>query len=222
MQIAGFVKNSFVDYPGLIAAVVFVPGCNMDCWYCHNRRLWKEGALIEPETVDTFLESHKGFIDGVVISGGEPTLQKGLETFIGKVREKGYRVKLDTNGTKPNVVKSLMGMTDYIAMDIKAPPGGIDRVVSYGMDETPIWQTADLLMQSEADYEFRTTFMPLLSEADIEKIARRIKGAKRYALQQYRKTDSIKVQPEPHDADVLRRAAAAAEAYVNQVVIRGI
>ena len=222
MQIAGFVKNSFVDYPGLIAAVVFVPGCNMDCWYCHNKRLWKESELIEPAAVDAFLESHIGFIDGVVISGGEPTLQKGLETFIGKIRDKGYRVKLDTNGTKPDVVKSLMSMTDYIAMDIKAPPGGLDRVVSYGMDEAPIWRTADLLMQSNKDYEFRTTFMPLLSEADIEAIARRIKGAKRYALQQYRKTDSVKVQPEPHGADVLKRAAAAVEAYVDQVVVRGI
>ncbi|MGI5850042.1 MAG: anaerobic ribonucleoside-triphosphate reductase activating protein [Christensenellales bacterium] len=222
MQIAGFIKNSFVDYPGLIAAVVFVPGCNMDCWYCHNKHLLKSQNLIDPEVINSFLDTHKGFIDGVVISGGEPTLQSGIEDFIKKVRDKGYRVKLDTNGTRPKVIKRLIGLTDYIAMDTKAPPGGLHRVVSFKMDESPIWQTADILMDSGVDYEFRTTFMPFLNEKDIVRIAKRISGSKRYALQQYRKTDGQSIQPEPHSADTLNRAAKAASKYVCNVVVRGI
>jgi pyruvate formate lyase activating enzyme len=222
MRFAGLVKNSFLDFPGYIAAVVFVPGCNMDCWYCHNKHLWKSESLLRGEEIEGFLESHKGFLDGVVISGGEPALQDGLEGFIKGVKALGYLVKLDSNGTKPDIVKKLLPLLDYIAVDIKAPPGDISRVVSWDMDDSPIWETADLLIGSGADYEFRTTMMPLLDIEDIEKIAKRIKGAKRYALQQYRKTESVNLQPEPHGPDYIKKAAEAAKEYVGEVVIRGI
>ncbi len=222
MQFAGFVKNSFVDYPGLIATVVFTPGCNMDCWYCHNRHLWKSENIVDPKELDAFLKSHLEFIDGVVISGGEPTLQSGLEDFIKSAAGLGYKVKLDTNGTKPEIVKKLLPLLDYIAMDLKAPPGEMRRVVSYDMDETPLWETADMLMDSMVDYEFRTTFMPLLETHDIESIAKRIQGAKKYALQQYRKTENVGIEPEPHKKETLIKAAQMAEKYVEEVVTRGI
>lgn len=222
MQIAGFIKNSFVDFPGNIASVVFVPGCNMDCWYCHNKHLWKSENLLDEAEIDAFLEKHKGFIDGVVISGGEPTLQRDLGQFIKRVKSKGYRVKLDTNGLKPDVVKNLLPYIDYVAMDIKAPPGEISRVVSFGLDESLIWQSADMLMHSGIDYEFRTTFMPLLDIDDITSIVKRIKGAKKYALQQYRKIDSKDIQPEPHKPDVVKQAAEVARVYIKNVVVRGI
>ncbi len=125
MQIAGFVKNSFVDYPGHIAAVVFVPGCNMDCWYCHNRPLWNAAKLIDPSEAEAFIEKRRGFLSGVVISGGEPTLQSGLEQFIERMRALGLHVKLDTNGLLPEVIEKLIKKVDYIALDLKAPPGEI-------------------------------------------------------------------------------------------------
>ncbi len=222
MQIAGFVKNSFLDYPGHIAAVVFVPGCNMDCWYCHNRSLWKKENLIDPTFVEDYLQKRRRFLDGVVISGGEPTLQYDLADFIRRVRDMGYLIKLDTNGLKPGIVASLLGDVDYVAMDLKAPPGELHRVVTFELDDTPIWQTAELLMASGVDYEFRTTFMPFLSVDDIAAIARRVRGAQRYFIQQYRRTESIAIQPDPHRKDTIKKAAEAAQEFIPNTSVRGI
>ncbi len=222
MQIAGFAKNSFLDYPGHIAAVVFVPGCNMDCWYCHNRSLWKARNLIHQAYVLDYLDKRRRFLDGVVISGGEPTLQKDIGDFIKRVHEMGFLVKLDTNGLKPDVVAALLDSVDYVAMDLKAPPGQLHRVVSNELDDAPIWQTADLLMGSAVNYEFRTTFMPLLAIEDIAAIARRVIGAKRYIIQQYRKSESIAPQPDPHSTDTIKKAAEAAREFIADVTIRGL
>lgn len=222
MQIAGFTKNSFLDYPGHIAAVVFVPGCNMDCWYCHNRSLWTAKNLIHQAYVEDYLQKRRQFLDGVVISGGEPTLQKDLPVFIRRVREMGYLVKLDTNGLKPGVTASLLDDVNYVAMDLKAPPGQLHRVVTSDLDDAPIWQTAELLMSSGIDYEFRTTFMPLLTVDDIADIARRVKGAKRYIIQQYRRPEGIAIQPEPHSAETIKKAAEAARAFISDVTVRGL
>jgi len=222
MDIAGHIKNSFLDFPGLISTVLFVPGCNMDCWYCHNKPLWREDNLLDPADIEAFLLSRKGFIDGVVISGGEPTLQPDLKEYIAYIKNLGYRVKLDTNGLKPDVVRGVMGDVDYIAMDIKAPPGQISRVVSFDIDEEKIWESADMLMAGDTDYEFRTTMMPLLTVDDIRRIAQRIKGAKKYALQQYRKTDEQGLYPEPLSESIVREAAKAAGKYIDDVIVRGI
>ena len=162
MEIAGFIKNSFLDFPGKIAAVLFTPGCNMDCWYCHNRQLWAEQKRIDADEIDQFLDSHKGFIDGVVISGGEPTLQPDLVSYIRYLKDKGYLVKLDTNGLRPDVLARALPLLDYVAMDLKAPRGELSRVVSFDVDETLLDQSAALLMTQAADYEFRTTVMPML------------------------------------------------------------
>ncbi|MFA5675520.1 MAG: anaerobic ribonucleoside-triphosphate reductase activating protein [Christensenellales bacterium] len=222
MQIAGFVKNSFVDYPGLIAAVVFVPGCNMDCWYCHNKSLWDAAKLLDTSEVLGFLKKRAGFIDGVVISGGEPTLQANLIPFIKKVKDLGYLIKLDTNGLLPQVVEKALMLTDYIALDIKAPPGQLSRVVSFDLDDSPIWRTADLLLSGAVEHEFRTTFIPLLGVDDISAIARRLQGAEKYVLQQYRKPKSVALQPDPHTAGAIKEAAKTAEGYVKRVIIRGL
>ncbi len=228
MRIAGFLKNSFVDYPGNIASVVFVPGCNMDCWYCHNRHLWQTEEQVQMSEIDAFLDKRAGFIDGVVITGGEPTLQNGLLAFIQHVKAKGYKVKLDTNGLRPDVIEQVLDDIDYIAMDIKAPPGEISSVVSFDIDEDKIWQSAQLIMNSDVDYEFRTTMMPLLKVADIEKIAERLSGAKRYALQQYRiskpKGDikHVAIELAPLGSAVIKEAAKAAESFLDNVIVRGI
>ncbi len=221
MQIAGLVKNSFVDYPGHIAAAVFVPGCNMDCWYCHNRALWERGELIDEEEVAAFLMKRRGFLDGVVVSGGEPSLQSDLPLFVRRLKDMGYLVKLDTNGLKPEVVEKLLPQLDYIALDLKAPPGELRKVVSFDISDEPIWRTAEMVMQSGVDYEFRTTVMPLLTVDDVEAIAKRVAGAKRLALQQYRRVEG-RICPDPHKPETIRKAAEAASKHVKDVIVRGL
>ena len=221
MQIAGLVKNSFVDYPGHIAAAVFVPGCNMDCWYCHNRALWERGELLDEEEVVAFLMKRRGFLDGVVVSGGEPSLQSDLKLFVRRLKDMGYLVKLDTNGLKPKVVEELLPEIDYIALDLKAPPGELSKVVSFDISDEPIWRTAQMIMQSGVGYEFRTTMMPLLTVDDVETIARRVSGAQRYALQQYRRVEG-RICPDPLHAEIIRKAAEAASKHVQNVIVRGL
>ncbi len=133
----------------------------------------------------------------------------------------GYRVKLDTNGLRPEAVAELLPEIDYIAMDIKTPPGQLFRVASFPADDRPIWRTAEMIMGSGIDYEFRTTMMPLLTADDVAAIAQRIAGAKRYALQQYRKVEG-RVCPEPLKPEDIKKAAEAASKYIQNVIIRGL
>lgn len=189
MKIAGFHKNSFVDYPGEIAAVVFTPGCNFDCYYCHNRSLLRTEAahnLIPDKDVLSFLKGRISFLDAVVITGGEPTLQPDLIPFMGRLKAMGFKVKLDTNGTHPEVVENLVQqkLLDYIAMDIKAPFSKYKDICGNDQYLEAIEQSIDYLLNCGVDYEFRTTFSPRLTEEDILTIAERIKGAKLYVLQQ--------------------------------------
>ncbi|MBN1867998.1 anaerobic ribonucleoside-triphosphate reductase activating protein [Candidatus Sumerlaeota bacterium] len=197
MRIAGFEKCSLVDYPGKMAAVVFTPGCNMDCFYCHNRWIVSAGAdfcAYDPEQVLEFLDTRNGLLDGVVITGGEPTLQPGLEEFIGRVRDLGYPVKLDTNGTNPARLGRLIerGLVDYVAMDLKAPLDSNGSHCDYeslcgsGIDLEAVEASVRLLLQGWVEYEFRTTVAPQLGRDDLMAIARSIRGARRYVLQQYR------------------------------------
>ena len=179
-------------------------------------------ASVKQNEIDEFLIKRRGFIDGVVITGGEPTLQQGLEAFIRHVKKMGYLVKLDTNGLRPDVLTRVLPHIDYIAMDIKTPPGEISRVVSFDVDEDLIWRSAELIMKEAADYEFRTTLMPLLSTDDISRIAQRIKGAKKYALQQYRKTGLVGAMPAPLGTDAIGQAADAAGEFIENVIVRGI
>lgn len=192
MKFAGFLKNSFVDYPKEIAAVVFTLGCNFNCWYCHNRGIidkekYNKPLIDESEVLD-FLQSRKGFIDGLVISGGEPTLYgEELKEFIKKVKNLGLKVKLDTNGTNPNFVKNLIDekLIDFVAMDVKTVPEKYESIIGKKINLENIKKSINLLMQSNIDYEFRTTFAPDISVDDIVKIAEMIKGAKSFVLQKY-------------------------------------
>ena len=190
MKINGLQKNSFVDYPGKISAVLFTPGCNMDCFYCHNRLLLDSSyeKIITSDEVLSFLQSRKGFLDGVVVSGGEPTLQKGLLPFLRSVKSLGYPIKLDTNGTNPDVVENLLdkGLLDYIAMDFKAPLQKYKEICRTEVDLGNILRSVDLLINSGIDYEFRTTLAQGLDLGDIMEIAKEISGAKCYVLQRCR------------------------------------
>lgn len=217
MVIAGFSPNSCVDYPKNIAAVVFLPGCNFDCWYCHNRDLI-EGRFSPLDVIEVLekIEKRKGFLDGVVITGGEPLLTplSEIKWFIGKIKEKGLLVKLDTNGTKPNELLELLPLLDYVAMDIKAPIGQYNIITPLreGQEES-IRKSIEILMNCSIEYEFRTTFDPNLTKDDIKSIAKMIKGAKAYNLQQINipKThEEIKTR----SSDYLRECALLASEYV--------
>lgn len=187
MKIAGVRVNSFVDYPKNIAYVVFTRGCNMDCWYCHNRNILGEGDDTPQEEVLKDIAKRKGFIDAVVISGGEPTLYDDVIDFARSCKDMGLKVKLDTNGTNPDRVDLLIKskLVDYIAMDIKAPFSKYVKVTGRDNDIEKIKKSIEIIRGADIDYEFRTTFSPDLTAEDIVEIAMYIKDAKAYYIQQF-------------------------------------
>lgn len=225
MEIAGFIVNSFVDYPGNIASVVFTPGCNMNCWYCHNRDIISETkGGYDQDLILAEIERRKGFIDGVVITGGEPTLQKDLLAFAEKVKNLGLKVKLDTNGTNCAVIRKMVKekLVDYIAMDIKAPFEKYNKVtIIKDIDE--IKKSVQYIMQSGVDYEFRTTFAPNLTAEDILEICKNIAGAKNFALQGYRAPHYIdEKKAPPHKNSLFEEVKKSAQGMVENFIIRNI
>ena len=190
-QIAGVQKTTLLDYPSKVAAIVFTQGCNFRCGYCHNPDLleYKNSAKnISPENFFEFLKKRQGKLDGVVITGGEPTLQPELYDFIIKIKELNFCVKLDTNGTNPEIINKLLlnNLLDYIAMDIKAPLDKYQQITSAKVNLDNIKKSINLILNSKIDYEFRTTVIKSqLSFDDFESIGKIIKGAKKYYLQKF-------------------------------------
>jgi pyruvate formate lyase activating enzyme len=190
MILAGLQKNSFIDYPGRISCVLFTTGCNFICPYCHNARLARGEypARLELADVIDFLKSRRGMLDGVAITGGEPTLERGLVDLCRAVKAQGYPVKLDTNGSRPEVLRRLVDqrLVDYIAMDIKAP---LDRYLPFCRDpqiQERLTDSIRIVMQYAPAYEFRTTCAkPFVTAAAVETIARTIAGATGYVLQPF-------------------------------------
>lgn len=188
MQIGGVQKTSLLDYPDKISAIVFTKGCNLRCGYCHNPELivmtkepvWTTAGFFE------FLNSRKGKLDGVVITGGEPCLQSGLIDFIKRIKEIGFLVKLDTNGTFPETLRLALPYLDYIAMDIKAPPDKYSEITRVNINIKDIEKSINLIMSSNIDYEFRTTVVKeQLTFEDFDKIGDFIIGAEKYYLQKF-------------------------------------
>lgn len=196
MQIVGQQKTSFIDYPDKICTVYFAPGCNFRCSYCHNAPLVKgEGSVISPEEIALFLEERKKYIDGVCISGGEPTLQRNLPQWVESIKEKGFLVKLDTNGSNPKMLRELIdkNLLDYIAMDIKAPWHKYEKVAGVPVNIKGIRKSVEIIRNREDfDYEFRTTVCKeLLSIKDILEMGKSLQGSKRYILQNFRDTKTV-------------------------------
>ena len=176
MKIVGFEKSSLIDYPGKISAVVFTQGCNFRCSYCHNPQLVYPHLFTQLLSIDgifEFLEIRKKLLDAVTISGGEPTLQRGLIPFIERIKNMGFLVKLDTNGSMPDILKEILtnGLIDFVAMDIKAPFEKYDRVCDVGVCIIKIKESIRMIEASGISFQFRTTYdTDLLEDRDLQEI----------------------------------------------------
>jgi len=229
MKIGGLQKVSLIDYPGLICATVFLQGCNFRCSYCHNPELVNpqlfSPCLKEKEVLD-FLKTRRGKLDGVTITGGEPTIQDDLVFFIKKVKQMGFVVKLDTNGSRPQVIKALLDekLLDFIAMDVKGPLEKYESIVCIMLDIKRIEESIKIILKSKIPHEFRTTILPSqLTLKDVSKIAKLIAGAKRYALQKFMpgKTLNDKFGEEKnYSEDELEKMKKRLEKEISSVVVR--
>lgn len=249
MKIHGLQKTTLLDYPGHVAATLFTGGCNFRCPFCHNGDLvLNPGGQpeIPVEEIMAFLKKRQGILDGVCITGGEPTLQPDLEEFIREVRGLGYRIKLDTNGYRPEVLARLLeeNLLDYVAMDIKASKGkyaktvGLDRDLSTddtGFSIKPIENSVEILKGSNIDYEFRTTVVKgIHSIEEFEEIGEWIVGCKAYYLQGFQENENVLAARMQESVTVdsarlvsfsrseMEQMAGLAGKYVERVVIRGV
>lgn len=196
MEIKGFVGISLSDWDGKVSSVLFLPNCNLRCPFCYNKNLVlnpEKMPTIPEQRVENYLKSNTNWIDGVVITGGEPTLHQNLPRLCEKMKEIGFRVKLDTNGTNPAATRGLIDkqLIDYIALDVKAPLTIEKYSRACGLDAKPIMdgvkETIQLLLDGAIEYEFRTTVVPTLHEIeDVEEICQAIEGCKKYALQNFK------------------------------------
>ncbi len=228
-MIKGLQKLTLLDYPGQIAATVFLGGCNMRCPFCHNASLVipeKQGATMPDEEFFSFLESRKGKIRAVCISGGEPTLYPGLYEFTERIKSMGYLVKLDTNGTHPEILSALLadGLLDYVAMDIKNSPFRYGETVGIqGFDIEPVSESAALLMRSGADFEFRTTVCrELHAEEDIRNIGMWLSGDEKFFLQSFKDSgDLIGSGFTAYTSDEMLRLTSIIKEYIPRAEKRG-
>jgi pyruvate formate lyase activating enzyme len=229
MKICGLNKTTLLDYPGYVAATVFVGGCNFRCPFCHNGDLVlcsNELSGYREEEIFAFLKKRKNVLEGVCVTGGEPTLYKELPKFIEKIKELGYKVKLDTNGSNPGMLKELVKekLVDYIAMDIKAPVYNYDKVCGVLVDVEKIKESVEFLKANSVPYEFRTTLVKELhSKEDVLEIGKWILGAENYYLQSYQETDkNLSYGFLPIEKDEIKVFKEELKKYVKNVNIRGV
>ncbi|MBU1160653.1 anaerobic ribonucleoside-triphosphate reductase activating protein [Patescibacteria group bacterium] len=231
MLIGGLQKFSVLDYPGHISAIIFTKGCNFKCQFCYNPMLVypskKDHTLILENDLFYFLKKRIGKLDSVVITGGEPTVQQDLPKFIQKIKKLNYLVKLDTNGTNPEMLKNLIqkNLINYIAMDIKAPLEKYNQITGVEVDFNKIQKSIKIIMQSNLPYEFRTTVVPKFLDAeDIKKIGELIQGAKKWFLQNFKSnTDLVNKKLENKSAFLNKKMKEMCEVgkqYVRQCGLR--
>lgn len=230
MRIHGFQKTTLLDYPGHLAATIFLGGCNFLCPFCHNASLVlfpDSLPAIPKEEVLSTLKKRKGILEGVCITGGEPTLESGLTDFIKEIKDLGYLVKLDTNGSNPVILRKLLskGLLDYVAMDVKnSPEKYSDTIGKKNFPLKNISESIHLLLTGSVDYEFRTTVTRELHvPSDFILIGEWIKGARAYYLQSYKESEDV-ISPGFHgytkeELDDIRRLLLP---YVSKVEVRGV
>lgn len=227
MKISGLQKLTLLDFPERVACTVFTFGCNFRCPFCHNASLVEGPApeAVSEEEFFSYLSKRKGVLDGVAITGGEPTLQADLENFIRKIKDMGFAVKLDTNGTRPEIISDLIekNLVDYFAMDIKNSPEKYDFTAGAKVDMEKIKESISLLINRAPGYEFRTTVVKgFHEEKDFDEIGKLIYGAKKYFLQKF--TDSGALLGEVDGAcsdEEMEAFALRAQKYIPSACIRG-
>ena len=227
IKIGGYQKLTLLDYPGKLAATVFLGGCNFRCPFCHNSELFEPEDNYPEEEVLNMIRKRATRIEGVAITGGEPTLQAGLADFMRAVKEMGLSVKLDSNGYRPEVLRSLYseGLIDYLAMDIKSSPEHYAEVAGLpSIDMSRIYESVDLIRSSGVPYEFRTTVVPELhEESDFEAIGRWLAGPSPYFLQGYKDSARVynRIYSQP-TAELMERICGIVKPYLPNAQIRGI
>lgn len=231
MNIIGLQKLSLLDYPTKVSCTIFTAGCNMRCPFCHNASLVLPERMsedfISPDEVLSFLDKRKKVLDGVCISGGEPLMQKDIGDFLRKVKNLGYLIKLDTNGTFPKMIEQLVeeGLVDYIAMDIKNSPAKYGETVGIKLfDTTLVKESAQYLLSGTVDYEFRTTVVkPLHEDEDFVAIGEWLKGAKQYYLQSFVDSgDLIGIGMSGYDKEKMEHFQQILSKNIPNTKIRGI
>ena len=227
MTINGLLKLTLLDFPGKCACTVFFAGCNFRCPFCHNASLVRgEGENISEEEFFRFLSKREGVLDGVAITGGEPLMERDIVPFIKRIKEMGFEVKLDTNGSFPKKLKELVseGLVDYVAMDIKSSPEGYERAAGCPVNMDNVRESVEFLLSDAVDYEFRTTVATgAVLKEDMEGIGEFIKGAKRYYLQAF--VDSGDILGEgigPYSEEEMKEMLEIVKKQVPSAEVRGI
>ena len=230
MIIHGLQKLTLVDFPSYVAAILFTGSCNFRCPFCHNAPLVLSPdtqEVIDEKEIFDFLRKRKGFLEGVVVTGGEPTLQPDLIDFLSRIKELGYKVKLDSNGYKPDVLKEAIenGVVDYIAMDIKNSKDKYPKTAGVkNIDIARISESIELLLENRVDYEFRTTVVNELHDKEsFQQIGAWIKGARRYYLQSFVQSENtIEKGFSSPSVETLNNYVEILKNYIDNVQIRDI
>ena len=228
MKIGGLQKISLIDYPKELSAIIFTMGCNFRCPYCHNPELITGNAnIIDIGMILDFLKSRVGKLSAVSITGGEPTLHSDLPVFMEQIKSMGYKIKLDTNGTNPDMLKQIINdkIVDYVAMDVKAPLDKYSAVAGVGVDVSNIVESINIIKESDINYEYRTTIVEsCLAKEDIVSIAKMIKGAKIYYLQRFIPSKTLDPsflnKKTYEDEDLLQLAKVIMPHYVQSCYVR--
>lgn len=232
MKISGIQKLTLLDYPGTVACTLFTAGCNFRCPFCHNAMLVLpeqiEDASLNEDEILGFLKKRQGVLDGVAITGGEPLLHRELPELLGKIKALGYKIKLDTNGSNPELLRGIIEnrLVDRVAMDIKNAPEAYGTTVGVaGLDIAPIERSKDMLLRGDIDYEFRTTVVKgIHTEDSLIGAAKWIEGAKEYYLQQFKDSGNL-ILPDglaAYDEKEMHALADAVREYVPAVQVRGV
>jgi pyruvate formate lyase activating enzyme len=232
VKIAGFIKTTLLDWDGMVACTIYLAGCNFRCPCCHNADIVTNADSVEGMDEDAVLnhiKENSDFIDGAVVSGGEPAMHPGICAFLKKIKALGGKVKIDTNGMFPDVLDDLIGskLVDMVAMDVKSSLNErYDRAAGVSVDVERIRKSIRTIIDSGIDHEFRTTAVPILVKAeDIRNICENIRGAKRYRIHQFRNKhtmdDAFSVL-DPYPEAKLMEMAEIAREYMSDVRVRGI
>jgi pyruvate formate lyase activating enzyme len=224
MKFSGIQKTSLIDFPDRIATVLFTPGCNLRCPFCHNWRivLDPKPPFLNEETVMQILEKRKKYVDAVAVTGGEPTMHREIPKFLKKLKEKGFAVKLDTNGFFPQALKECLPFVDYVALDVKT---SLEKYGRFGAKDTvDLLRAVEMLKNGKVDYEFRATVVPgFVDEEDIMKMGEIVKGGKCFAFQQFIPGDTLDKafnSVNPCSPGVIGEFASVMKRYVANVTVR--